>query len=186
MVTIRWNLEMHKTSSPQTTAKSSPDSTNKTVDASNANKILGNKIIKKFFRIVTEKKISEPDYVVLKTKYIFSIRGTQEKRKIAPLQIETLVLICDFPIMILESSEILVEDNGSRNFQKYDINKIKWVKEGDYEKALEQDSYDFRALINDLEDHKGRLQRDGYEIWKLPTQNTITRKPVDNNSGVLI
>ncbi|MBN2260471.1 MAG: hypothetical protein JW702_07990 [Clostridiales bacterium] len=64
---------------------------------------------------------------------------------------------------------------------QYDLNKITWSDEtgpkGEYQKAIEQESQDFRALVNDLEIHDGKLQRNGFFLWKFNTiENTVGRK----------
>lgn len=92
--------------------------------------------------------------------------------------------------MILDGFSMLLKEQEPKYTPKYNLKKITWTQEtgqkGPYEKAIEQDNQDFRALINDLEAHAGKLQRNEYFIWKLPTENKIMRRPTENNNGVLI
>ena len=61
------------------------------------------------------------------------------------------------------------------------LDEITWTKaegkKGPYERAEEQDSVAFRALINDLDEQQGKLQREGYFIWLFSDGKTIGRKP---------
>ena len=83
--------------------------------------------------------------------------------------------------LIEESKKVAEAAEPKDERPKYDLERITWTKEqgnkGEYEKAVEQNSIDFRALINDLDEHDGRLQRDGFFIWRFSQGNTVGRKP---------
>ena len=63
----------------------------------------------------------------------------------------------------------------------YDLSKIKTEKtegpSGFYQKVTEQDSEDYRLLIDDLKRHDGKLTRDGQWIWLFDDGKTIGMKP---------
>jgi len=59
-------------------------------------------------------------------------------------------------------------------------NRIKWEqtqgKSGPYERSVDTDSLDYKALLNDLVAHQGKLTRDGYFYWLFQNGSTIGRK----------
>jgi len=62
----------------------------------------------------------------------------------------------------------------------YDPSKIKWVQaegaSGPYERSEDVDSLDFKALLKDLEQHDGKLSRDGFFYWKFEKSPVVGRK----------
>lgn len=103
-------------------------------------------------------------------------------------QVDALVLIRDGMTMTLDGVNLFLESQEPKKPQKttedqfqYNLEKIIWTEEigpnGKYQKAIEQDNEDFRALINDLEAHDGKVQRKGFFLWKFNTiENTVGRK----------
>jgi hypothetical protein len=63
---------------------------------------------------------------------------------------------------------------------KYDMNKIKWTQaegaSGPYERSEDINSIDFKELLKDLEQHDGKLSRDGYFVWKFEKNAVVGRK----------
>jgi hypothetical protein len=95
-------------------------------------------------------------------------------------QVEALVLIQDGLVRVQDGIALLFEPEEPETQPKYALEKITWTQEtgnkGPYEKAVEQDNVDFRGLVNDLEAHNGKLQLNGYFIWKFSQGNSIGRK----------
>jgi len=62
----------------------------------------------------------------------------------------------------------------------WDSNKIKWVQaegtSGPYERSEDVDSLDFKECLKDLEQHQGKLSRDGYFYWRFAKSPIIGRK----------
>jgi len=90
--------------------------------------------------------------------------------------VKLLILIIYLLAVALEDVNILLEGTSINDFLKYDLEKIVWIKKSNYEKAIEQDSHDFKALINDLEAHEGKLQRNGFFMWLFSDSKTVGRK----------
>lgn len=105
-----------------------------------------------------------------------SVPRTDYKSK----QVEALALIREELAMTLDGVNLLIEGKEPKDQPKYALEKINWTKEtgpsGSSEKAVEQDNLHFRALINDLEAHDCKLQRNGYFLWLFSTGNTVGRK----------
>jgi hypothetical protein len=57
--------------------------------------------------------------------------------------------------------------------------KIKWVKDigfkGDYEKSDDVNSLDFKAMLKDLAEHQGKLNRDGRFYWTFKNGSVVGR-----------
>jgi hypothetical protein len=62
----------------------------------------------------------------------------------------------------------------------WDPSKIKWEKtegwKGDYERSEDVNSLDFKELLKDLAQHKGKLTRDGWFYWTFKNGSTVGRK----------
>jgi hypothetical protein len=58
--------------------------------------------------------------------------------------------------------------------------KIKWEKtegfKGDYERSQDVSSLDFKELLKDLAQHKGKLTRNGWFYWTFKNGSTVGRK----------
>lgn len=62
----------------------------------------------------------------------------------------------------------------------WDPNNIKWTqaeaKKGPYERSEDTDNADFKAMLKDIQSHKGFLQRDGYKYWVFQNGSTVGRR----------
>jgi len=62
----------------------------------------------------------------------------------------------------------------------WDPSNIKWAEaqgaKGAYEKAEPQSTPDFKAMLQDLKDHKGKMRRDGFFYWVFSDMATVGRK----------
>jgi hypothetical protein len=65
--------------------------------------------------------------------------------------------------------------------RNWDKNKIPWIEtegpKGKYQVASDPDNPDFKALVQDLEQHNGRLTRDNLFYWLFNNHKTVGRKP---------
>ena len=76
------------------------------------------------------------------------------------------------------------------NQPAYSLDRIKWVQaegpKGAYEYADRNDNLgneDFKALIEDLKRHDGRMSRQGYFLWLFSQEDRVGRKPRKEGSG---
>jgi hypothetical protein len=62
----------------------------------------------------------------------------------------------------------------------WDPNKINWEPaegtSGPYERSEDVNNPEFKAMLKDLSDHKGRLTRDGHFYWLFKNGCTVGRK----------
>ena len=72
----------------------------------------------------------------------------------------------------------------------YSLDRIKWVQaegpKGAYEYADRNDNLgneDFKALIEDLKRHDGRMTRQGYFLWLFSQEDRVGRKPRREGNG---
>jgi hypothetical protein len=58
---------------------------------------------------------------------------------------------------------------------------IKWEKasglKGEFEKSEDVNNPEFKAMLKDLAEHKGKLSRDGFFYWVYRNGSTVGRKP---------
>ncbi|MGD0330879.1 MAG: hypothetical protein ABSB40_10680 [Nitrososphaeria archaeon] len=79
-----------------------------------------------------------------------------------------------------EILKICSEIKGNKISEKVECNK--WVqtegKNGLYEKLEKNDSIEYQNLLKDLENHKGKIVKEGFFYWIFDSDNkTIGRKP---------
>lgn len=59
-------------------------------------------------------------------------------------------------------------------------NAIKWSEaegqNGKYERSEDTDNPQFKAMLKDLADHNGKLNREGYFYWTFKNGSTVGRK----------
>lgn len=69
---------------------------------------------------------------------------------------------------------------GTAEKWNWNSDKIKWEKaegfKGNYEKSEDVNSLDFKELLKDLAQHKGKLTRDGWFYWTFKNGSTVGRK----------
>jgi ribosomal protein L24E len=58
--------------------------------------------------------------------------------------------------------------------------KIQWTQQqgtkGPYEKSEDANNPDFKAMLKDLQEHKGKLQRNRFFYWVFQNGSTVGRK----------
>lgn len=63
---------------------------------------------------------------------------------------------------------------------RWQPDRIRWEQaqgnSGPYERSEDADSPDYKALLNDLAAHQGKLVRDGYFYWLFQNRSMIGRK----------
>jgi len=62
----------------------------------------------------------------------------------------------------------------------YNIEKIRWEQaqgtSGPYEKSIDVNSLDFKALLADIQKHGGKMTVSGYFVWAFQNGSTLGRK----------
>jgi hypothetical protein len=62
----------------------------------------------------------------------------------------------------------------------WDPDKIKWEdaegSSGQYQRSEDSNNPEFKAMLKDLQAHKGKLTRNGYFYWIFKNGSTIGRK----------
>jgi hypothetical protein len=65
--------------------------------------------------------------------------------------------------------------------------KIKWTEEegfkGKYERSEDVNNPEFKAMLKDLQQHKGRLTREAYFYWVFENGSTVGRKQMEKKTG---
>ena len=71
-------------------------------------------------------------------------------------------------------------ESGSASEEPYNMERIRWSTaegpRGTYEKTDDTNSVDYKALLQDLNTHKGKMRRGGYFLWIFEDKKTIARK----------
>jgi hypothetical protein len=82
----------------------------------------------------------------------------------------------------LRGENITTEEKPS-----WDPGKVKWTEEegfkGKYEKSEDVNNPDFKAMLKDLQEHKGRMSHQGYFYWVFTNGATVGRKKKEKKSG---
>jgi len=60
--------------------------------------------------------------------------------------------------------------------------KIQWTQQqgtkGPYEKSEDVNNPEFKAMLKDLQEHKGKLQRSGFFFWVFESGSVVGRKAI--------
>ena len=69
----------------------------------------------------------------------------------------------------------------------WDPAKIKWTEEegfkGKYERSEDVDNLEFKTMLKDLQQHKGRMTREAYFYWVFTNGSTVGRKQMKTKTG---
>jgi len=69
----------------------------------------------------------------------------------------------------------------------WDSGKVKWTEEegfkGKYDKSEDVNHPEFKMMLKDLQQHKGRLTREGYFYWIFQNGSTVGRKKIEKKTG---
>lgn len=94
-------------------------------------------------------------------------------------EIEFLTKLHDALQMAADSVQEYLESIAPVN-KRWDPAKITWKEtqgtRGPYEKADPQATPDFKAMLQHLKDHNGKLSRNGYFYWVFSDMATVGRK----------
>lgn len=94
-------------------------------------------------------------------------------------EVEFLVKVRDGLQMVVDAVSEYLEKKSPVN-KKWDPDKIEWKAaegtKGPYEKADPQATPDFKAMLQDLKDHDGKMNRKGYFYWVFTDKATVGRK----------
>lgn len=96
--------------------------------------------------------------------------------------IEALVKLRDAFRMASEAIDEYVDAMAPKEVAGFtwDPNNIKWVvaegASGAYERSEDVDNPEFKAMLKDLAEHKGKLMREGYFYWAFEKSNVVGRK----------
>ena len=97
-------------------------------------------------------------------------------------EIESLVKLRDAFRMASEAIDEYVDSMAPKEVAGFTWNpdKIKWVMaegtSGPYERSEDLDNLDFKAMLKDLGEHKGKFQREGYFYWAFQKAAIVGRK----------
>jgi hypothetical protein len=97
--------------------------------------------------------------------------------------VDFLVKLRDAACLIKDACEERLESlapPGAGPSTSYDLNKIAWQSaegsKGLYEKTAGDGSSDYKALLEDLKTHKGKMNVAGWFVWLFENGTTIGRK----------
>ena len=97
---------------------------------------------------------------------------------------QTLEILVDLA-NALEAAAVNVKHkiSGIMNVEKeplWDPSKIKWTEaqgiKGSYMRSEDVDNEEFKAMMEDLEAHNGKLTRNGWFFWKFSESDVVGRK----------
>ena len=98
--------------------------------------------------------------------------------------VEFLVRLRDALQMAADACEEYLQKLTPKEIKTaWNPNRISWIEangpSGAYQKASEEnnkDNFDFKLLLQDLDEHDGRLTRNHWFYWKFSKNNTVGRK----------
>jgi len=80
----------------------------------------------------------------------------------------------------LTPSQLTSQAQPQTETQAYDMAKVKWEQKtgqkGPFEKTDDYNSLDYKALLRELQSHKGKMRKYGYFLWIFENGSTIGRK----------
>ena len=97
---------------------------------------------------------------------------------------EALAKVRDCLSGAADALDNLIQQQSKSVLQTYDVSKITWATrkgaKGDFELCdaiSNKDSSDYKALLQDLNEHKGQASKAGLFYWLFTDGKTIGRKP---------
>ncbi len=85
----------------------------------------------------------------------------------------------DFELVTVNVSRTFGKKSQEKREWPWNPDKISWRQEqgnkGVYERCDDVNSLDFKAMLKDLQDHKGKLNRDGRFYWVFQNGSTVGR-----------
>ncbi len=83
----------------------------------------------------------------------------------------------------VESIDAFLSFLSKANLGEWDPAKIEWIPQpgtdkGPYEKAHFQESTEYKAMLEDLNKHHGKVNRSGFFYWLFGDGQTVGRKQI--------
>ena len=76
----------------------------------------------------------------------------------------------------------------AKDIETWNPSRIKWTQtegpKGAYERSVDTENPEFKAMLNDLEVHDGKLTRDGFFYWKFSGSPVVGRKKLSKHKEV--
>jgi hypothetical protein len=100
-------------------------------------------------------------------------------------EVDFLVKLRDAACMIKDACDERLEKMAPAGVQKgapknYDIEKIAWQDaagdKGPFQKTQDVNSADYKALLEDVQAHKGKMTVSGWFVWVFQDGTTLGRK----------
>ena len=95
-------------------------------------------------------------------------------------EIEFLVKMRDGLQMAVDSIEEYLEKISPADQPLWDPSQIAWGQaegpSGAYERSEDVNNLEFKAMLKDLQDHKGKMNREGWFYWVFENGHTVGRK----------
>lgn len=104
---------------------------------------------------------------------------TVEKR-VEALEAKVTVIATGLNTILTELAGIGEAEKAETERPSWDASKIKWEQAegnaGPYERSEDVNNLDFKAMVKDLAEHKGKLSRDNLFYWLFQNGTTVGRK----------
>lgn len=96
-------------------------------------------------------------------------------------EIEFLVKLRDAAQMIADAAAEYLEKISPVDKSTWDPSKIVWTEhegsKGPYERSEDVNNPDFKSMLQDLQDHHGKMNREGRFYWIFPDGQVVGRTP---------
>lgn len=100
------------------------------------------------------------------------------------MSVEFLVKLRDAAQMMADAANEYLEKQAPADVKterrSWDPSKIKWESAegntGPYERSEDVNNLDFKAMVKDIAEHKGKLSRDNLFYWLFQNGTTVGRK----------
>jgi len=95
--------------------------------------------------------------------------------------VDFLVKLRDAAHLIVDACEEQLEKMvPSETKSSWNPERIKWQQtegsSGPYERSEDVNSIDFKNMLKELQEHQGKLSRNGYFYWTFQNGSTVGRK----------
>lgn len=102
------------------------------------------------------------------------------QKRVDALEAKVTVIATGFNAILMELAGIGEAEQAEMGRPHWNPSKIKWEQAegnaGPYERSEDVNNLDFKALVKDLADHKGKLSRDSLFYWLFQNGTTVGRK----------
>ena len=92
---------------------------------------------------------------------------------------DALIAFLDAAEAGIAAARQILTGKGTKTWS-WDPNKIQWREEegfkGKYERSEDINNLEFKAMLKDIQEHKGSLWRDGYYYWAFEKSPIVGRK----------